>query len=163
GDERIDLPNEHMLEVTGVAFSPDGRSLVSASKDQTAIVWDLESRQMSQRLSGHANRVHNAAFSPDGTQVATASWDRTTRLWTLAQPGSYRSFSGAADRVIDVAFNPVRGAFATAAYDGAVRFYLLDQEELKQLARRKVVRPLTAAECELVPDGRGCANIDAPQ
>ena len=163
GDERIDLPDEHAAEVTGVAFSPDGRSLVSASKDQTAIVWDLESRQMSQRLSGHANRVHNAAFSPDGTQVATASWDRTTRLWTLAQLGSYRSFSGAADRVIDVAFNPVRGEFATAAYDGAVRFYLLDQEELKQLARRKVVRPLTAAECELVPDGRGCADIDAPR
>ncbi len=161
-DERIDLPNEHQAEVTGVAFSPDGRFLVSASKDRTAIVWNLETRQVVQRLTGHADRVHNAAFSADGSQVATASWDKTVRLWDLANPGSSRTFSGAADRVIDVAFNPVRGEFATAAYDGAIRFYLLDLEELKQLARSKVVRPLTAAECELVPNGRGCAGIDAP-
>ena len=149
--------------MTGVAFSPDGRFLVSASKDRTAIVWNLETRQVVQRLAGHADRVHNAAFSADGTQVATASWDKTARLWDLSAPGSYRSFSGAADRVIDVAFNPVRGEFATAAYDGAIRFYLLDLEELKQLARDKVVRPLTDAECELVPDGRGCAGADASQ
>jgi hypothetical protein len=57
----------------GVAFSPDGRRLVTASADWTARVWDAATGKEVFSLKGHANNIAGVAFSPDGQRLATAS------------------------------------------------------------------------------------------
>src|SRR5262249_18086016 len=84
----------HKYSVTSVAFSPDGRTLASASADQTVKLWDVQSRKEIKTLEGHKDYVLSVAFSPDGRTLASASGDRTVRLWT-----------GASDEDID-AFRP---------------------------------------------------------
>ena len=59
------------------AFSPDGRRVVTASRDQTARVWDAELGQPVTPPMKHGGPVSHAAFSPDGRRVVTASWDKT--------------------------------------------------------------------------------------
>ena len=73
----------HTDAVYGVAFSPDGTRLATASADKTAKVWDAASGRVLHTLAGHANDVNGVAFSPDGRRLATVSNDKTTRLYAM--------------------------------------------------------------------------------
>ena len=78
------LPGGNTGTVYSVAFSPDGRTLATASYYSVARLWDVhEPRNPSPlgTLTGHTDIVFSVAFSPDGRALATASADKTARLW----------------------------------------------------------------------------------
>ncbi|MBR8835916.1 MAG: AAA-like domain-containing protein [Stigonema ocellatum SAG 48.90 = DSM 106950] len=72
----------HSSYVWGVAFSPDGKTIATASSDNTVKLWNLSGQPL-QTLKGHSSRVNSVAFSPDGKTIATASGDNTVKLWNL--------------------------------------------------------------------------------
>ena len=73
--------------VYSVAFSPDGQSLASGSRDKTVRLWDLRQPAATPTvLRGHEDWVYSVAFSPDGQSLASGSRDKTVRLWDLRQP-----------------------------------------------------------------------------
>ncbi|NBP02582.1 MAG: hypothetical protein EBU90_21170, partial [Proteobacteria bacterium] len=73
----------HTGLVYSVAFSPDGQSVVTASTDRTAKLWDVQTGQLLLTLQGHTGLVSSVAFSPDRQSVATGSWDSTANLWNV--------------------------------------------------------------------------------
>lgn len=79
---RIIAELQHNSSVNAVAFSPDGRKVATASYDNTARLWDVETGKQIQRLE-HDGSVYGVAFSPDGQKLATASDDKTACIWTL--------------------------------------------------------------------------------
>jgi len=82
--ERLRTLAWHQDTVYMALFSADGRLLVTASEDASAVVWDVATGESRAILAGHEETVSWAAFSPDGLLVVTAGWDGNVRLWSAS-------------------------------------------------------------------------------
>jgi hypothetical protein len=97
---------DHDAPIHQVSLSPDGRTLVTASADRTARVWDAASRKRLHTLLGHQDEVLTAGFSPDGRVIFTGSRDRTARLWDAATGQPLAVLPGHPRGVYRVRFSP---------------------------------------------------------
>ena len=78
----------HDGDINRVRFAPEAPLAVTASDDNTAKLWNVETGSEIDTLSGHGSRVIDAAFSQDGKRILTASVDGALGLWRLLQEGT---------------------------------------------------------------------------
>ena len=110
--------------VFGVAFSPDGKRIVSAN-GVFLNQWDSMSGQpVGPAMTGHDLEAVAVAYSPDGERVASASWDRTIRLWSSATGAQIgQPLRGHTDKVSCLSFSPDGHLIASGGADGTVRVW----------------------------------------
>ncbi len=113
----------HQGEVSSTTFSPDGRRVVTASSDQTARVWEVETGRLLATLQGHRDIVHSATFSPDGRRVVTASSDQTARVWEVETGRLLAILQGHRDIVRSATFSPDGQHVVTASGDRTARVW----------------------------------------
>ncbi len=73
----------HNNSVNTIAFSPDGKYLISGSSDKTVRIWSVELQKEVITLKGHILKVNSVAFSPEGVHFVSASDDRSIKLWNI--------------------------------------------------------------------------------
>ena len=134
-DYRWDMKTGHqrlrVLTATGhpgtwipcVAFSPDGRQLVSGSNDHSVILWDMRKLSLVHTFQGHADRVWTVAFSPLENTIASGSHDHTVRLWDTTTLQCISVLRGHAGPLLSVAFSPDGTTIASASSDRTLRIW----------------------------------------
>jgi len=112
----------HDADVNGVAWSPDGERIATASDDGTARIWSWRGALL-RELRGHGDWVDQVQFSPDGRLLASASLDRSARVWDVASGLERACLDGHGCTVKAVGWSPDGGLLATAAYDKQIRVF----------------------------------------
>lgn len=72
----------HQNSVFTLRYSPDGKFLLSGSRDARIKVWDVNARyNLEEEIAAHLYAINHLAFSPDGKYFATASMDKSIKVW----------------------------------------------------------------------------------
>jgi WD40 repeat protein/serine/threonine protein kinase len=111
----------HQDVVNDAVFSPDGARILTASRDNTAKLWDASSSKLIASFA-HQDGVVHTAFSPDGARILTASVDRSAKLWDASSGRLIASFAHQ-DRVNDAEFSPDGGRILTASADNTAKLW----------------------------------------
>jgi WD40 repeat protein/energy-coupling factor transporter ATP-binding protein EcfA2 len=106
--------------VNQAAFGPDGTTVVTASTDGIARVWDTGTARSLRELRGHSDAVTSALFTRDGRRVVTAADDGTARVWDTDLGTTLRGHSR---WVVGVAFDSRGRRLATAGDEGTARIW----------------------------------------
>ena len=145
----------HTGPVHGLAVSPDGRLVLSASGfpqgDHTLRLWDLRSRQQLRRFEGHKGDVLCAAFAPDGKRAISGGDDGTARLWDVDTGKELRRFHGHTATILTIAFAADGRRFLTGSHDTTMRLWDVDSGEQIGLFDDHARSVLCVA---FLPDGR---------
>lgn len=116
----------HNNEIRDVAFSPDGKFLVSVAdySDHDVRVWDLATGKQIHRMPGHTGPPYSTAFRGDGTLLATGGTDGIVRLWDT-KTWTQRAELPHGVNVYGLAFSPDKDwtRLATACADGTIRLW----------------------------------------
>ena len=98
-----------------VAFSPDGKFLISGNTDGTLTVWDATTGTEVRTLRGHEKGVGSLALSPDGIRIASGSGDGTIKIWDFnngSELMTIRTHGGTRS----IAFNPDGKQIVSSGY-----------------------------------------------
>jgi WD40 repeat protein len=109
---------------TAVAWSPDGRYIVSSVL--SVVVWNATSGDRNLTYWGHQydlGDVHGLAWSPDGKYIASAGEDKTVLVWDSTQGTTLFKHTGHSDAVNAVAWSPDGKYIASASHDTTVQIW----------------------------------------
>jgi WD40 repeat protein/serine/threonine protein kinase len=145
----------HTNTVIAFAFSPDGKRLASAARDNTGRLWDTETGKQIAALRGHTGSLFGAVFSPDSTRLVTASGDSTMRLWDAGSGEMITVLRGHRDGMGSPQFTPDGSWLVSPSADHALRIW-----DMKIVERNGVLRGHKdqVYDVKFRPDGKEVAS-----
>jgi WD40 repeat protein len=112
----------HTNTVDSVAFSPDGKTLVSSSYEKEIRLWDLKTAKEVNTFGNQGVRLHSVKFSPDGKTLALAAED-SVQLWDVATEKRVAALQHPDATVVGVAFSPDGKTLASVGSDRTIRVW----------------------------------------
>ena len=123
--------------VTALAFSEDGRSLISASNASgqkgKISIWNSDDLDKRLEWSAHGGTIYDMTLSPDGKNLATAGDDKLIRLWDLVDGKQLKQIEAHSAPIMSLAFKPDGTAIASGAADKELKIWDIKTREQKNL------------------------------
>ena len=150
----------HSNSLNAVAITVDGRRAISASKDKTLKVWDIETGQALWTLKGHLKSVNDVTVTPNGKYIVSASDDHTLRVWSLETGKYLRSLKGHQGPVNAVAAFPNGEHVISASDDTTLKLWNLKTGRVlsTQVGHSKAVLAIA-----VFPDGKSVISASEDQ
>lgn len=112
----------HKAEVLSVAFSADGREIVSGSVNPVIFVWNTKTGMIVRTLEGHLGPVNSVHFRPNGSHLASGSEDETFKVWDFATGSCLLTIkTGAA--VVFIRYSPDSSLIAATMRNKSIKLY----------------------------------------
>ncbi|GCB66070.1 hypothetical protein scyTo_0013537 [Scyliorhinus torazame] len=144
----------HEREVTKVTCLFQSNRIFSASRDKTALMWDMYNKAGPlQEFTGHELVVTGLAVSPDGLQLCTGSRDNSVCIWDVETGVCLQSCSISRNLVTHICWVPAESLVIQTSEDKMIRIW--DSREL-QVAHTFPIRQHIQTHCDASPDGRYC-------
>ncbi|HEX5690292.1 MAG TPA: WD40 repeat domain-containing protein, partial [Roseiflexaceae bacterium] len=137
----------------GVLFSPDGKTLATASTDGTVRLWDVANGTETAKLDGHRFQIIAISFSPDGKRLVSSSdeeglylvWDLDTKQVADGRPVGQ-------GLIASLSYSPDSQTLGVVGFNGTIRLYPLGgQGEIRGLTGSRVAAQQALG---LLPDNR---------
>ncbi len=152
----------HDGQVDNLAFSPDGRLLVTVSGDGKATMWrsgvDGSSWMVLYTIESEDLPFRATAFSPSGDSFATGGDDGAIRIWDAAEGSSQLVLQAHNGPVLELDYGPDDTRLASISSDGTAKYNILDLDETVAIAESKLTRTFTEAECRQYLHQATCAS-----
>jgi WD40 repeat protein len=151
--EEIRTLKDHIDAVYDLAFTPDGKRLVSASADRAVKVWDPATGERLYSMSEATDGLNSVAIDPTGTLVSAGGYDKTIRVWELGERSAKlkNSLIAHEEGILRIAFSPDGKRLISTAADGSLKaFSIVDLSELKTYPKQS---DWVLAMC-FAPDGK---------
>eukprot|EP01060_Flectonema_neradi_P039688 TRINITY_DN8821_c0_g1_i1.p1 TRINITY_DN8821_c0_g1~~TRINITY_DN8821_c0_g1_i1.p1 ORF type:complete len:511 (+),score=105.02 TRINITY_DN8821_c0_g1_i1:117-1649(+) len=113
----------HQAVVCNVSFSPDGKTIASASFDKSVKLWNSKDGKFIANLRAHVAAVYHVAWSIDSRQILSASKDSTLKLWSLKTKRLINDLPGHADEVYACDWSPDGITACSGSKDKTVRIW----------------------------------------
>ena len=147
---------DHIDAVYALAFTPDGKRLVSGGADRSVKVWNVATGTRLYTLSDATDGINTIALSPDGERVAAGGLDKTIRIWHLGEKEGTleNTLIAHEDAILKLAWSPDGKHLASAAADRTIKlFRASDLTEVRTFAKQ----PDWAFGLEFAPNGKSFA------
>ena len=141
----------HLDLVTTIALSPDGKRIVSGSRDKTIKVWDAQTGRCEQTLQGHQSGVLSLALSPDGKRIVSGSNDNSIKVWDAQTGRCEQTLQGHVDWVMSVALSPDGKRIVSGSNDNSIKVWDAQTGRCEQTLQGHQSGVLSVA---LSPDGK---------
>ena len=145
----------HSATVHAVAFSPDGRWIISGSADQTIRIWDSESGALRQTLGGNIGKIYTLAIARNGRVLAGGGEAGAIQLWDLATGELIRKIAGHQGAIHALVFSSEGTRLYSAGADKKLRGWHPQSGALETTFQGHSAAVLALA---LSPDGRTLAS-----
>ncbi|MCA9947068.1 MAG: hypothetical protein KC449_26490, partial [Anaerolineales bacterium] len=113
----------HTRAINSLAFSPDGKLLVSASDDHTLKLWEVETGRELRTFNGHKNDVNKVLFHPNGEWVISGSSDHDIKVWEVATGKLLKTYTIPEYTIMSLAIDPTGTFLAAGSYGDSVYVY----------------------------------------
>ena len=161
--KRVTILRDTMLNPDGLAFTNDGKKLISGNEDKVIRIWDFEDKKLIKKLGGEANVIYNISLSPNGESLAiidAPSFGNKGNIKVLDLKRSYVSKSFESENIgKNIKYSPDGKYLIAGCYKNGIGVWnVITYEKLKIFEKLE-----KATSFAISPDGKMmvCSNSDA--